>query len=593
MEHNKLRFEDEAAGGDTSGQVVPKSKKRQRSPLHEQAEQPKPSERLRQDTPPTGTADAPPTAGADDAPAGDTTSGQVGPKSKGERKAEKSKLRMERTDEKLTAAKEKLAAQPPPKKAGLIKKLGRATGRAAHGYVHQKIYQVEKENVGTEAAHKVERVGEAVGGAGVRFVKRRHHTRHSRRVQALHKQQVKATANYRYREALQKNPKLSSNPVSRFVQKQRLKRQYTKEAKAAAQKGAGAVKKTAEATGRAAQAVWAFVKSNPKLVLIAVAVLLVVMLLAGLLTMCSSVGTGMLGAVGGTSYLAEDAAINEAELAYTEWEIDLTIQAKNAQLSHRGYDEYRYDIAPTGHDPSALLAFLTAKFNDFTFDEVRPTLRQIFEAQYTLTFTEIVEIRYRTETDTWTDENGETQTDSYEVPYNWYVLETELTARPFEDIIGPLLAAQDESDRYEVYMLLGGNRQYIGSPFAYNWRGGVTSKFGYRVHPITGKKDYHTGLDIAAPSGTSILAGNNGVVLDARDMGSYGLCVLVDYGSGVVARYAHCSALLVRAGQTVEAGAVLALVGSTGDSTGPHLHLEIKRDGELMNPLYFAVNPFT
>ncbi|MEG2679611.1 MAG: hypothetical protein RR949_06680, partial [Oscillospiraceae bacterium] len=194
MERNKLRFEDEGTTTDTaptSGQIGPKSK-RKRSRLREDNDQPRPSERLRQEErtapDPAGT-EAPPPAGADDPggegapPSGETppgsTSGQFGPKSKGQRKTEKSKLKMERTDEKLTTAKEKLAAQPPPKKPGAVKKLGKAAGRTAHGYVHSKIYQVEHENVGTEAAHKTELVGEAVGGAAIRYAKRRYRNRHS------------------------------------------------------------------------------------------------------------------------------------------------------------------------------------------------------------------------------------------------------------------------------------------------------------------------------------------------------------------------------------------------------------------------------
>jgi len=234
-----------------------------------------------------------------------------------------------------------------------------------------------------------------------------------------------------------------------------------------------------------------------------------------------------------------------------------------------------------------LMSFLTAKYDDFTFAAVEPVLRDIFNQQYTLTFTRIVEVRYRTEY--YTCDNGHEH--SYQVPYNYYILQTTLTARPFAEVIDPLLNTQDEQDRFDIYEITKGNRQYVGSPFPFNWLPYVSCGFGWRVHPITGDADFHRAIDIALPAGTEILAGGEGVVLLAESHSLYGLTVKIDYGGGVTARYSHCSALLVSAGQTVQAGDVIALVGSTGESTGPHLDLEVLKDGELLNPLYFVVIP--
>ncbi len=290
----------------------------------------------------------------------------------------------------------------------------------------------------------------------------------------------------------------------------------------------------------------AFVKRHPAGVMIALLCFLLLMVLQSCMGAAFTLGNSLGGAIGGTSYLAEDGEINSAELAYTEWETDLTIEAENAESTHGGYDEYRYDIDQTGHDPYAMLAYLTARYDDFTFAAVQGELQSIFAEQYTLTFTESVEVRYRTETvsDSWTDPvTGESYSDSYEieVPYNWYVLTVTLTARPFEDVISPRLTTQDEQDRYEVYMFLHGNRQYVGSPFDFVWTPYVSSYYGYRVHPISGEKDYHTGADVALPEGTEILAGGDGVVVAAGTNGGYGLAVLVDYGEGITARYAHTS----------------------------------------------------
>ena len=111
-----------------------------------------------------------------------------------------------------------------------------------------------------------------------------------------------------------------------------------------------------------------------------------------------------------------------------------------------------------------------------------------------------------------------------------------------------------------------------------------TSGFGPRVHPITGRHQHHAGVDVAAPSGTPVAAAAAGTVVRAGSAGGYGLLVEVDHGQGVVTRYAHLSATDVAPGQRVAAGAQLGAVGSTGRSTGPHLHLELRVDGEPVDP---------
>ena len=113
----------------------------------------------------------------------------------------------------------------------------------------------------------------------------------------------------------------------------------------------------------------------------------------------------------------------------------------------------------------------------------------------------------------------------------------------------------------------------------------MTSEMGGRYSPITGKWEGHRGLDMAAPKGTEIRAAANGTVLLARyGHASYGNYVVVGHGGGVTTLYAHCSALNVTVGQAVSAGDVVAFVGSTGDSTGDHLHLEVNDNGTLKNP---------
>ncbi|MDL2214454.1 M23 family metallopeptidase [Clostridia bacterium OttesenSCG-928-O13] len=147
-----------------------------------------------------------------------------------------------------------------------------------------------------------------------------------------------------------------------------------------------------------------------------------------------------------------------------------------------------------------------------------------------------------------------------------------------------------QGDHYDTLIGGGGNRQYTGSPFAFDWRPYISCHFGWRVHPITGEEDNHLAVDISVPYGTEIIAAHDGTVTIATSHSSYGNYIALDSGEGIVTKYAHCSRLLVSAGTQVKAGDVIALVGSTGDSTGNHLHFEVIVNGQHMNPVYFAEN---
>lgn len=175
------------------------------------------------------------------------TSGQKVPKSKFRQKSEQervaeSKLRMEKQADKLEKAKERLANQKPPKKPGPVKKAGRAVGNTVHGYVHGKIYEVEHENVGTEGAHQTEIVGEAVLRHGTRFAQKQIREHPQKAVHRAESKHIKATADYQYRATVQEHPEMKGNAVSRYWQKQRLKKQYAKQAREAAKQSAAAAK---------------------------------------------------------------------------------------------------------------------------------------------------------------------------------------------------------------------------------------------------------------------------------------------------------------------------------------------------------------
>ena len=453
----------------------------------------------------------------------------------------------------------------------------------AVGYAHKKVYQAEEENVGTKAAHRTELVGES----GARTLYHRHKTAPYRRVTKLQQQSARANARLAYRQTLQDNPELKKNLLARMWQKQKIKRQYAKAAREA-KKAGKRTKDTAVTTEKIAAGVVHAAKRHPVICAIVILLLLVFFLIASVFSSFSNLGTGALGSLAASTYLADDADINNAELVYTEWETDLQMQINRVESDRPGYDEYRYNIGPIEHDPYVLMGYLTSAYQNFTYAQIESVLRQLFREQYSLSFTEETEIRYRTETHVDPETGEETEE---EVPYEWHILNVTLTSTPLENLVVSRMDA-DQKEICEILLQTKGNRQYVKNVFGTNWLPYVTSYYGYRVHPISGEKNYHTGVDIGMPQGTEILAGHDGTVTLAGEAGGYGLCVAIEgeayEGHSLTTKYGHCSQILVSAGQEVKAGDVIAKVGSTGNSTGPHLHLEVLVDGQYMNPLYFA-----
>jgi len=500
------------------------------------------------------------------------------------------KLRMETASDPETGkAKKRLKFEQEVKsqrahvKGSLPMRPVKAAANTAAGYAHKKIYQAEEENVGVKAAHRTELVGEA----GARTLYHRHKTAPYRRVTKLQQKSARANAQLAYRQTLSDHPELKKNFLARMWQKQKLKRQYAKAAREAQKTGKRA-KDAAVTTEKIAASVVNTVKRHPVICGVLILLLLVVFLITSLFSSFSSIGTGGLGSIAASTYLAEDQDINNAELIYTEWETDLQMEIDRVETDRPGYDEYRYNIGAIEHDPYILMGYLTSAYQNFTYGQIEGVLRQLFNEQYSLTFTEETEIRYRTETRVDPETGEETEE---EVPYEWHILNVKLTPTPLANLVVQRMSAE-QKEICEILLQTKGNRQYVQNVFGTNWLPYVTSYYGYRVHPISGEKNYHTGVDIGMAQGTEILAGHDGTVTLAGNAGGYGLCVAIEgeayEGHTLTTKYGHCSQILVSVGQEVKAGDVIAKVGSTGNSTGPHLHLEVLVDGQYLNPLYFA-----
>ena len=427
------------------------------------------------------------------------TSGQNVPKSSKSKFRQKSqqektaasKLRMDTRAEKLDKAREKLSGQKPLKRPGPVKRAGRAVRRGVHGYVHGKIYEVEQENVGVEAAHHTELAGEAALQGGKRFVKRQVRLHPRRAVLRAERKYVKATADYQYRVTAQEHPEMQGNPVSRYWQKQRLKRQYAKQAREAAKKSAKSVKTAEEAavtTEKLAARAVEFVKRHPVGVVIVLCCALLVVGLQSCMSSLTTLGGSAVGAIGASTYTASDEDMYGAEAAYCALEAELQNKLDTYEITH-DYDEYHYDLDAIEHDPYVLISILSEWHEGaWTLDEVQGTLQMLFDRQYILTEEVVRETRYRTETRTdsylVTDpETGESywEEDTYEmeVPYDYYICT--VTLENFNLSHLPVyIMGQERLSRYALYMATLGNRpdlfpssgyvgKYVnGSPLIYD-----------------------------------------------------------------------------------------------------------------------------
>ncbi|MDR1704888.1 MAG: peptidoglycan DD-metalloendopeptidase family protein [Clostridiales bacterium] len=482
-----------------------------------------------------------------------------------------------------------------PQKKPLTHKAAGTARSTAVNKIHSKVYQHEDENAGTKAAHRAELMGEsAYRGAkrsvqsAYRFVKNSPY----RRAAKLESLSVKNEAKLSFQRAVRDNPKLQSNPLSRLFQRRSIRRQYAASFRNA-NKSVKAAKKAVKTAKRASGLVSNVIRRNPLALIYGGIFILLLFVIMALFTTCMSLFSGGSGFAGELSYTATDTDIDDAELIYTEWETGLRMEISEVESSRRGYDEYRYNVGEIGHDPLTLMAYLTAVYEDFSFPDIETALRAIFSEQYLMEFIPETETRTRLETRTgsyYDNELGETVYYDYdvEVDYEWRILTVNLTVRPLSEVLSPLMTAEQRT-RFEKLMFTNGARQYVGSPFDADWLPNVTSKYGYRIHPITGERDNHKGVDIAFPAGTEIMAGLDGTVITVGyDADGYGNYVIIDNGEGLQARYAHCSRVLVSEGQKVTQGTVIAEVGSTGSSTGPHLHMEVLKDGQHINPLYFS-----
>ena len=357
----------------------------------------------------------------------------------------KTQLRFEEVDKKKPPSKLTHAVQDAPANFVLSQ-------------VHREVRQSEDDNVGVEAAHKVEQAVES-GGRLVQSAHRAHQLKPYRAAIRAEKKLERANL-----DALQKKAEIdspTSNPVSKWQQKQAIKKQYAaakhnqaaQTTAKAAENTARAAKKAAEKAEKAGKYVW----EHRRGFAIAAAILLMLAFLLNGLSSCSVIMDGVGSGIAASTYPSQDADMLGAEAQYCAMEAELQRYLDTYESTH-DYDEYHFDLDTIEHDPYVLISIITALHQgEWTLDEVQGTLQMLFERQYILTEDVVVETRYRTETDIWTDADGNTHTDTYQVPYDYYICT--VTLENFNLSHVPVyIMSEEQLGMYATYMATLGNR---------------------------------------------------------------------------------------------------------------------------------------
>ena len=357
----------------------------------------------------------------------------------------KTQLRFEEVDKK----------KPPSKLTHAVRD---APANFVLSQVHREVRQSEDDNVGVEAAHKVEQAVES-GGRLVQSAHRAHQLKPYRAAIRAEKKLERANL-----DALQKKAEIdspTSNPVSKWQQKQAIKKQYAaakhnqaaQTTAKAAENTAKAAKKAAEKAEKAGKYVW----EHRRGFAIAAAILLMLAFLLNGLSSCSVIMDGVGSGIAASTYPSQDTDMLGAEAQYCEMEAELQRYLDTYESTH-DYDEYHFDLDTIEHDPYVLISIITALHQgEWTLDEVQGTLQMLFDRQYILTEDVVVETRYRTETDTWTDADGNTHTDTYQVPYDYYICT--VTLENFNLSHVPVyIMSEEQLGMYATYMATLGNR---------------------------------------------------------------------------------------------------------------------------------------
>ena len=488
-----------------------------------------------------------------------------------------------------------LDKEKPFKQEGIPKTTMRRVQNESKNFVHGKIAETEKENSAVEGAHKSEQKGEELFS----FVKRQIKGKEQKqrvKIAKLEKKQFKKEVNFQYQKFLEENPQMQKKALQKRLQKQRIKREYIKaRKKAAAGKTAEqAFEKTKNGAVTVARKLQEFARRNAGLLVTVGIMALLLMMIMVSVSSCGAMFADTQSTILAASYLSKPEEIDAADLQLTRLELDLQNEIDRVETDYPGYDEYSYNLGAIGHNPFTLISYLSAVHTEFTANGVESEIQALFDEMYTLTLTPDTETRTRTVTKTGTRTvtdpvTGEETEEEYEYEeeeeYEVSILRVTLTVIPLENLVSGKMDTE-QAEIFAMYRETNGLLQEFASPLDLYWYYYVSSYYGYRKNPVTGNEEFHRGVDIAVPTGTTVYAAHDGTVTAAAYDSHYGNYVAIEI-DGYTTKYAHMDSISVGAGQTVEKGTIIGTTGNTGSSTGSHLHIECLYDGEYYNPLFY------
>lgn len=327
------------------------------------------------------------------------------------------------------------------------------------------------------------------------------------------------------------------------------------------------------------------------------------------------------GSVLATQHAASPEALSAVFAYITEKSTDVGLEFNNFKAHHAPeFDDVldedivlTANVSPYSQETAKMVNFFSAKYEDtLSLDIAKPEIDVIFTKLFQLSYTEgqrqeIAKEEVRVPVLDHNgipmfDKNGKPimKTEIKETTTTHRTLNVQLDGISFDDWLtqNPQQLDDGQRDRFAIFNEMGllgiggvGAIDAVGSPFPDGWF--VSSGFGYRPNPFdTAQKEFHTGVDLPKPEGTPIYAISAGTVTATTGSSSYGNTFVITTSDGTLAfRYAHCHSFIVTSGQKVEAGQLVGYVGSTGNSTGPHLHVETRLNGTLVNPLLYLFNP--
>ncbi len=337
-----------------------------------------------------------------------------------------------------------------------------------------------------------------------------------------------------------------------------------------------------EVTIKIAHKAQEIIRKNLTLIISIASVLILIVAVSATISSCASALSQGAGTYIGGLCPTTDREMTDCDSYMDELENDLQETIDNIETDYPDYDEYDYDLAEIGHDYTVLMAFLSAEYADYSLADIQAVIDTLFDEMYTLTIWETEELRTKEEL------NPDTG-DYEEVEYMAKILHIKLEKKELSEVVENKFSDDDSKNRYENYITTGGAHQVYANPFDFNWTGDVSSPFGWRIHPISKERKFHNGLDIAEPGGTPVRSVCTGTVINSYFSSSAGNYIIVQDVTGYTVHYMHLNDRYVAAGTEIKRGDLIGTVGTTGNSTGNHLHIGVKDEsGEWLNPSFLV-----